>query len=213
MSIDQDSEVSGADDADVEEADAAVEPVGGRPVRRYREVVVWARRGARRALTTVLARWRVISLTAVVFATIGATVTLFFIQYRPDQQTDEAAARSVLKAASEGTVALLSYTPETVDHDLMAAGSHLTGEYARYFSDFGRYFLAPSVRQQNVKATASVVRSAVTSLQPNSAVVLEFVHQTTTSKDKPEPILTTNNVRVTLSRINGSWMIAKFEPE
>jgi Mce-associated membrane protein len=148
-----------------------------------------------------------------VVAALGLTAVLVVVQYRPDQQTDDAAARAAIKAASEGTVALLSYTPETVDNDLTAAKSHLSGEYLRYFGDFGRYFLAPAVRQRNVKASASVMRAAVAELHPNSAVVLEFVHQTTTTKDKPEPVLTTNNVRVTLSKIEGSWLITKFEPE
>jgi Mce-associated membrane protein len=53
----------------------------------------------------------------------------------------------------------------------------------------------------------------VVDLHPDSAVVLLFIHQTTTSKEKPEPILTANSVRVTLTKVNGSWLIAKFEPE
>jgi Mce-associated membrane protein len=209
MTVDQDSRIDGAGDANADEDDVTVEPT----TRRYMDWLVRAKRLASKAIGGVLAGWRTISMAVVVLAAVGLTVVLFFVQYRPDQQTDEVAARAAIKAASEGTVALLSYTPESIDNDLAAARSHLTGDYARYFNDFGRYFLGPSVRQQNVKASASVARSAVVGLQPNSAVVLEIVHQTTTSKDKPEPVLTTNNVRVTLSRIDGSWLIAKFEPE
>ena len=58
-----------------------------------------------------------------------------------------------------------------------------------------------------------MLRAAVADMHPNSAVVLLFVHQTTSSKDKPDPVLSTNNVRVTLTKVNGSWLIAKFEPE
>jgi Mce-associated membrane protein len=64
-----------------------------------------------------------------------------------------------------------------------------------------------------VKASASVLRAAVADMHPNSAVVLLFVHQTTSSKDKPDPVLGSNNVRVTLTKVSGSWLIAKFEPE
>ena len=138
---------------------------------------------------------------------------MFFLQYRPNQQTDDVAAHAVIKAASDGTVALLSYSPETVDSDLAAGKSHLTGELLRYFTGFSQYFVAPAVRRQGVKASASVLRAAVADMHPNSAVVLVFVHQTTTSKDKPDPVLSTNNVRVTLTKANGTWLIAKFEPE
>jgi Mce-associated membrane protein len=64
-----------------------------------------------------------------------------------------------------------------------------------------------------VKASATVLRAAVVEIHPDSAVVLLFVHQTTTRKEKPEPVLTTNSVRVTLTKVNGSWLISKFEPE
>ena len=37
---------------------------------------------------------------------------LYFKQYRPDQQTDPDVARAVVSAASDGTVALLSYSPD-----------------------------------------------------------------------------------------------------
>jgi Mce-associated membrane protein len=166
-----------------------------------------------RGIRALLARWRLISLIVAVVAAVGLAGALFFAQYRPNQQTDEVAAHAAIKAASDGTVALLSYSPETLDSDVAAGKSHLTGELLRYFTGFSQYFVAPAVRQQRVKASASVLRAAVADMHPNSAVVLLFVHQTTSSKDKPDPVLSTNNVRVTLTKVNGSWLIAKFEPE
>jgi Mce-associated membrane protein len=213
MTVDQDSRIDDAGDVNADEDGSAVEPSDEHQDSRRRDAIIRAKAVIWRAVRGVLARWRVVSLTVAVVASLGLTAVLFVVQYRPDQQTDDAAARAVLKAASEGTVALLSYTPETVDSDLAVAKSHLTGEYLRYFGDFSRYFLGPAVRQRNVKATASVMRAAIAELHPTSAVVLEFVHQTTTSKDKPEPILTTTNVRVTLSKIEDAWLITKFEPE
>jgi Mce-associated membrane protein len=60
--------------------------------------------------------------------------------------------------------------------------------------------------------TAKVIRAAVSELHPGSAVVLVFVDQTTASKQKPEPVKTASSVLVTLTKINGSWLIAKFDP-
>ena len=50
-------------------------------------------------------------------------------QYRPDTQTDDAVAQSAVNAARDGTVALLSYKPDTLDQDFDAAKSHLTGDF------------------------------------------------------------------------------------
>lgn len=184
------------------------QPAPGR-LRRVRRVIDFSRRRIRR----LPAHWRVIVLAVAVVAAVGLAGGLFFLQYRPIQQTDDAAAHATIKAASDGTVAILSYAPETVDNDLAVAKSHLTGTFLKYFNDFGRYFVAPAVRQQGVKASATVLRVAVVEIHPDSAVVLLFVHQTASNKDKLEPVLTTNSVRVTLTKVDGSWLISKFEPE
>ena len=42
--------------------------------------------------------------------------------------------------------------------------------------------------------------------------MLVFIDQTTASKQKTEPVKTANSVLVTLTKVKGSWLIAKFEP-
>ncbi|MGH3558046.1 MAG: twin-arginine translocation pathway signal [Mycobacterium sp.] len=216
MTVDQDPRIDDTDDTDdvtVGDVDRADKASDDQPA--WRRVTVVSRgwiRVSRRWIRRALAKWRLISLTVAVVAAIGLAGGLFFFQYRPDQQTDAAAAHAAINAASEGTVAMLSYSPVSADHDSAVAMSHLTGDFLRYYRDFSQRFVAPAVRQQNVKASASVLRAAVSELHPDSAVVLLFIHQTTTSRDKPEPVLTANSVRVTLAKINGTWLISKFEP-
>jgi Mce-associated membrane protein len=208
MTVGQDPLID--DDVDADENSVVNTSDKQRARKRLRRYVIdISGRGIRGAVT----RWRLIVLALAVSAAVGLSGGLFFFAYQPDQQTDDAVAQTAIKAASAGTVALLSYSPETVDNDVAVAKSDLTGEYLRYFSDFSRLFVAPAVRLHNVKASAGVLRAAVSELHPNAAVVLLFIHQTTTSKDKPEPILTTNNIRVTLTKVHGSWLISKFEPE
>ena len=188
---------------------AALLTIAASATRILRQAAYFSWRGIR----VLLARWRLISLAIAVVAAIGLAGAVFFLQYRPNLQTNDAAAHSAIKAASDGTVALLTYSPESLDNDLAAGKSHMTGELLRYFTGFSQYFVAPAVRRQGIKASASVLRAAVADMHPDSAVVLVFVHQTTTSKDKPDPVLSTNSVRVTLTKVDGSWLIAKFEPE
>ena len=71
--------------------------------------------------------------------------------------------------------------------------------------------LQRSRRVRHLTTTATVIRAAVSELQPNSAVVLVFVKQKTASKEKPQPIVTSSSVRVTLAKVKGSWLIEKFE--
>jgi Mce-associated membrane protein len=214
MTVDQHSRIDHAEDGKVPDGaqtDDASKESSARG--RVRTVAVQVKDQTVRSVRRMLARWRIIVLTVAVVAATALAGGLYYFQYRPNQLTDDMAAQAVVKAASQGTVTLLSYSPETVDQDLAVGRSHLTGEFLRFFNDFSKYFVAPAVRQQNVKASASVLRAAVSELHPKSAVVLLFIHQTTSSKDKPDPVLTTNNVRVTLTKVDESWLISRFEPE
>jgi Mce-associated membrane protein len=68
------------------------------------------------------------------------------------------------------------------------------------------------VRQKHITQKAAVIRAAVSEMHPDSAAVLVFLNQTTTSKDKPQPLITASSVRITLMKVSGSWLISKLDP-
>ncbi len=142
----------------------------------------------------------------------GAASWLYFKQYRPDQQTDFSVKQAVATTASDGTIALLSYSSDTLDQDFANAKSHLAGDFLTYYSDFTQQIVAPAAKQRSLKTTAHVAGAAVTELQPDSAVVLLFIDQTTTTKDNPQPVTAVSSVLVHMNRINGTWLITKFNP-
>nr|WP_236055261.1 twin-arginine translocation pathway signal [Mycobacterium sp. SM1] len=159
-----------------------------------------------------LARWRAISMVALTVGAIAVAVGLFLFQFRADQQLGEAAARQAIRAASDGAVALLSYSPENLDRDFATAKSHLTGDFLAYYNKFSEQVVAPAAREKHIATTARVVRAAVSELHPDSAVVLVFLDQTTTSKENPAPVVTASGVRVALTKVRGFWLIAQFDP-
>jgi Mce-associated membrane protein len=142
----------------------------------------------------------------------GLATWLYFKQYRPDQQTDPAVARAVVGAASDGTVAVLSYSPESLDRDFATARSHLSGDFLSYYNDFTQQMVAPAAKQKSLKTTAHVMGAALSELRPDSAVVLVFVDQTTTSKDAPDPATSASSVLVRMARVNDNWLIVRFDP-
>jgi Mce-associated membrane protein len=159
-----------------------------------------------------LEKWRPIVLAVCVIAAVGLASAVFFVQYRPDRQIDDAAARRAIQAASDGVVASLSYSSDSIDRDFTNARSHLTGEFLAYYDKFTKEIVVPTVRQKNLTQKATVVRAAVSELHPNSAVVLLFLNETTTGKDKQKPLMTPSAVRITLTKVRGSWLISKFDP-
>lgn len=180
--------------------EAAQEPA---PRRRTGVIGRWMRR--------CLARWRPILLTILLVGATGFCSGYFYFVYRPDLQTDNAAAHQVIEAASDGAVALLSYSPATLDRDFANARSRLTEDYLAYYQRFADQIVGPSAQRGQVTTSATVVKAAVSELHPSSAVVLVFVKQKTTSKEKPEPVVTSSSIRVALTKVSGSWLIDKFE--
>jgi len=142
----------------------------------------------------------------------GTAIWLFYNEYRPDRQTDPRVAHAVVSAASSGTVAMLSYSSDTLDQDFASAKSHLGGDFLSYYDNFTQTIIAPAAKQKSLKTTARVVTAAVSELRGNSAVVLLFVNQTTISRENPKPSVATSSVLVNMTRVDGKWLITKFSP-
>ena len=142
----------------------------------------------------------------------GLAGWLYFTQYRPDKQTDDAVAQSVVNAARDGTVALLSYKPDTLNQDFAAAKSHLTGDFLNYYDQFTKEVVTPAAQTKGVTTTAQVAGAAVSELNPDKAVVLVFIDQATTSKERPDPAMASSSAMVSLAKVHGDWLITKFDP-
>jgi Mce-associated membrane protein len=201
-----------ADDMDTIDAGGAVDD---RPGHHKSGNLKSARQPRNGGITRWLRRpvmWRSMVLALLVIGAAGLAACVFFLQYRPYQQTNDTAGHDAIKAASDGTVALLSYSPDTLEHDFATAKAHLTGNFLAYYDRFTHQIVTPAAKQAHVQTTAAVVRAAVSELHPNSAVILTFINQTTISKDKPEPGLNPSAVRVGLTKVDGTWLISSFDP-
>jgi Mce-associated membrane protein len=123
----------------------------------------------------------------------------------------QTAAEQSIRAASDSTVAILSYKPETVDRDLKAAADRLTGSFRQEYTQLVSDVVAPGAKQQHISAVATVPAAASVSATGNHAVVLVFVDQTTTIGNDA-PTQSTSSVRVTLDNVDGRWLISQFDP-
>jgi Mce-associated membrane protein len=170
-------------------------------------------RSARRSIRGVWGRsWRVIAVVMIVTVAAAFLATVYLVEYRTDQQTTVAGAAEAIDAASSGTVALLSYAPETIDDDLAESPSLMTGEFLTYYSKFSTEVIAPAVRDKGVTATAQVVRAAPMEIRPEHAKVLLFLNQQTSSRDRPNPAPTAGSVAVSMTKVDGTWLISALDP-
>ena len=169
--------------------------------------------GRRRALLAwCRQRWLAVLVAGLLVVSVLTAGSVYWWLYRPDRLTDEAARQGVLAAATAGTEALLSYAPETVEENVAAAKSMLTGDFLTRYGEFADTVVTPAAKDRGIKTEANVARAAVAAMSPDEARVLVFVNQVTTSTERPTPALATSSVIVTLVRDGGRWLISEFSP-
>ncbi len=149
--------------------------------------------------------YRVLPVLALVLA--AAAGGLWYLTANHSNEAEQAA---VIKVASDGTVALLSYEPDTVRRQLTDARKLLTTPFLDEYTTLTKSVI-PGAEQRHISAATSVPAAAAVSFEKNHAVVLVFVNQIVRIGDQP-PTSTPTSARVTLERLGGQWLIAKFEP-
>ena len=121
-----------------------------------------------------------------------------------------AGAESV-RVATDSTIALLSYKPDTVEKDLGAARGRLTGTFLNAYTSLTHDVVIPGAKQKQISAVATVPAAASVRATENHAVVLLFVNQSVIV-GQDAPTSTASSVRVTLEKAGGRWLISQFDP-
>lgn len=135
-----------------------------------------------------------------------------FLKYVDNSARDSSTARTeAIQAASTGSVALLSYTPDRVEQQLNDARDLLTGEFRDSYTSLINEVVMPGAQQQQISATATVARAGSVSASATETVVLVFVNQTVVV-DASAPTDMVSAVRVTLERAGDEWLISDFTP-
>lgn len=135
-----------------------------------------------------------------------------YLKYADNSVRDAAVARvESMQAAKDGTIAMLSYQPDTVDAQLTSARDLLTGGFKGSYTSLINDVVIPGAKQQHISAVATVPRMAWVSAEPNHAVVLVFIDQTVVVGTNA-PTDTASSVRVTLDKRGDKWLISEFQP-
>ncbi|MFD5179311.1 twin-arginine translocation pathway signal [Nocardia sp. NPDC058379] len=156
--------------------------------------------------------------TALALCAIAALVAVFgwaylaFVIAARDTAAGPTRQQAAVDAATNATVAILSYGSDTVDTDLKRAGDLLTGSFADYYSSFTRDVVIPAAKEKKIDTSATVVGKAITEFSEDRAAVLVFLNQSTKTVDIAEPTTTSTTVRIEMERHGTTWLVAKFDP-
>lgn len=159
------------------------------------------------------ASWkRYVVFLALPIVALIATVAVGYARYQLVSLKEADSARlSSVQAARDATSAILSYRPDTVENDLSAAQSKLTGAFRDSYASLTKDVVIPGAKQKQVSAEASVPAGASVSATGSHAVVLVFVNQAVVVGSEA-PSSTMSSVRVTLDKIDGRWLVSGFDP-
>jgi Mce-associated membrane protein len=183
-----------ANGVDAEDADVDATDPGRATTRHRKRRHVWA---------YVLVPLLVIAMAA------GAG----YLKYQTGSvRADQTAAIASVQAATDGTIALLSYRPDTVQETLTAASDRLTGQFRDSYTSLTNSVVIPGAKEKNISATATVPAASSVSARGNHAVVLVFVDQSViVGNDAPSS--TASAVQVTLDKTGDRWLISGFDPK
>lgn len=193
-----DEELDSATEGAQQESDATESSVEVRPkAKRARWPIVWSRVFA----------YGILPAVALVLA-LGAG----YLKWSAGAADDLAQARAEsVQAARDDAVILLTYHADSVDKDLAAAGERLTGEFKDAYGELTRQVVVPGAKEKHISSVAKANAAALISGTANHAVALVYVDQTVTI-GAGAPTDTQPVVRVTLDKVNGRWLVSRFDP-
>ncbi|OMC37534.1 hypothetical protein A5740_04625 [Mycobacterium sp. GA-1841] len=119
---------------------------------------------------------------------------------------DDHAREQVTDFVSTNVVKMLSFTPTTSRGDTDAVSKLLTG------SAVDEYRKRIREKPDNVTQTATVRNTGVESLSDDEAKVVVFVDQTSQPAGGGQSTKDALAYRVSLSRVDGDWLISELEP-
>jgi Mce-associated membrane protein len=147
-------------------------------------------------------------LAGLVAVALLLTAGLLAARARSEDRVEQART-AALAAAESHAVDLLSYDYRHLDRDFARAGRALTGSFADDYATTTETVVRPTALEVKAVVTAEVAASSVVRAAQNKVVVLLFVNQTTTSTRVEGPKVDLNRVRLTLTRVDGEWLVSK----
>jgi Mce-associated membrane protein len=126
------------------------------------------------------------------------------------REAQTAGVQSV-QAATENTIAILSYQPDNVDKELNGARDRLAEPFKDQYTKLVTDVVIPGSKQKKISAIATVPAAASVSATAHHAVVLVFIDQSIVI-GTDAPTTTSSTVRVTLDKEGDRWLISQFDP-
>lgn len=152
----------------------------------------------------------VIALAVLIVA--GAATGGWYLHQASESAKVTDASSAATDAAKRILPQLLSYDHRTFATSVQAAKGMTTGPFSDEFGTLMAQVVQPMAAQQEVVTQATVPAISVVHADRSDVVLLAFIDQSTTAKDRPGPSVSLSGVRVTLHDAGGQWLVSALQP-
>jgi Mce-associated membrane protein len=188
----------------------AVREAGEETVTETGGKVSLFRRIARRA-GRIPAGWRIAIVTVLALLVAGSGVAAGILDTQTSNNTSTQQERDAAVAAAKTEIPqILSYNYKTLSADLARASADTTGQFSGQFGVLAGQLIGPNATKQQTVTKAAVPVAAAVDSSGNQVTVLVFVDQSTTSKAQPKAQANASQLRVTMQKVNGRWLVEEF---
>jgi Mce-associated membrane protein len=168
------------------------------------------RRIARQA-GRIPAGWRVAIVTVLTLLVAGTGVAAGILDTQTSNNASTQQERDAAVAAAKTEIPqILSYNYKTLSADLARASADTTGQFSGQFGVLASQLIGPNATKQQTVTKAAVPVAAAVDASGNQVTVLVFVDQSTISKSQPKAQTNSSQLRVTMQKVNGRWLVEQF---
>ncbi|SDH29600.1 Mce-associated membrane protein [Rhodococcus triatomae] len=155
----------------------------------------------------VLLRVAVAAVIGVLVVTIG---WMLYLQ-RQDNLVEQARTDATDAAAAQA-VAMLAYEFGNVDEQLAEAADGLTGSFREDYRTLVEEAIAPGAKEKKLTVQVTVQAKSVVEADADSATVLLYLNQVTTSAEAPDARTVGSRITMDLEKVDGTWLTSRLTP-
>lgn len=194
--------------AEQPEKEAKARPAKGRPAKGnpLRRIALAAGR-----LSPVTRLLVVVFLSLLVIAS-GALAGWKATQ-AADAKATQADRDAAASAAKTEIPQILTYSYKSLSKDLARGAADTTGQFKGEFNLEVQQIIKPQVPKEQVATKARAPVAVPIDSSGNQVTVLVFVDQSTTSKSQPKARVSQNELRVTMQKVNGKWLVENYSAQ
>lgn len=174
------------------------------------EKVSLPQRIARRA-GRVPSGWRIATVAVLTLLVAGSGAAAGIWDTQAANATATQQERDAAAAAAKAEIPqILSYDYRTLSADLARARADTAGEFSAQFDQLASQLIEPNAPKQQTVTKAVVPAAAAMDSSGDQVTVLVFVQQSTTNKQQPKPQVSAGQLRLTMQKVNGRWLVSQF---